>query len=111
MYTNIFQNFNEHSEKAFGPLLKYNQLVASNFTALTNLQLDAARQYADIGLSQLQAGGQINDAQALMNYGAKQLETMTLVSQKMMADSKKLADLAQEFKTGLEQLVADEQKK
>lgn len=110
MYTNIFQNVNEQSEKAVAPLLKYNQLVANNFTALTNLQLDAARQYADIGLAQLQASAQVKDAQSLMSHGSKQLETMTRVSQQMMEDAKKLAELAQEFKTGLEQLAADAQK-
>lgn len=110
MYSNIFQNLNEHGEKAFAPMLKYNQLVAQNFTALTNLQLDAARQYADIGLAQLQLGGQVKDVQSLVNVGAKQIETMTRVSQQMIEDAKKLSDLAQEFKVGLEQLAADVQK-
>ncbi|OIN13097.1 phasin family protein [Oceanisphaera psychrotolerans] len=111
MYTDIFKNFSEQTEKTFGPMMKYNQLVADNFTALTNLQLDAARQYADIGLAQLQAGSQVKDVQSLVSSGAKQLETMTRVSQQMMEDGKKLADLAQEFKSGLEALAADAQKK
>ena len=111
MYTNIFQNFNEQSEKTFAPLLKFNQLVAKNFTDLTNLQLDAARQYADIGLSQLQAGTQVKDVQDLVSCGSKQLETMTRISQQMVEDGKKLAELAQEFKSGLETLAADAQKK
>ena len=111
MYTNIFQNFNEQTEKTFGPVLKFNQLVANNFTALTNLQLDAARQYADIGLAQLQSGSQIKDVQSLLNSGSKQLETMTRISQQMMEDGKKLAELTQEFKSGLEALAADAQKK
>lgn len=110
MYTNIFQNFNEHGEKAFAPVLKFNQLVSKNFTALTHLQLDAARQYADIGLAQLQLGGQIKDAQSLTSMGAKQLETMTRISQQMMEDAKKLGDLAQEFKAGLDNLMTDAQK-
>ena len=110
MYSNIFQNFSEHGEKAFAPVLKFNQLVTKNFTALTNLQLDAARQYADIGLAQLQLGGQIKDAQSLVNMGTKQLETMTRISQQMMEDAKKLGELAQEFKAGLDNLTADAQK-
>lgn len=110
MYTNMFQNFNEHSEKTFAPVLKFNQLVANNFTALTNLQLDAARQYADIGLAQLQLGTQLKDAQSIANMGTKQLETMTRISQQMMEDAKKMGDLAQEFKAGLENLAADVKK-
>ena len=110
MYTNIFQNFNEHGEKTFAPVLKFNELVTKNFTASTNMQLDAARQYADIGLAQLQLGGQIKDAQSLVSMGSKQLETMTRISQQLMEDAKKLADLAQDFKAGLETLAADAQK-
>ncbi|ART79057.1 phasin family protein [Oceanisphaera avium] len=110
MYSNMFQNFNEHAEKTFAPVFKFNQLVANNFTALTNLQLDAARQYADIGLAQFQAGNQIKDIQSLMSVGNKQLETMTRISQQMMEDANKLSHLAQEFKTGLESLAADAKK-
>lgn len=111
MYTDMFKNFSDQTEQTFGPLLKYNQLVARNFTSLTNLQLEAARQYADIGLAQIQANSQIKDVQSLVSSGAKQLETMTKISQQMIEDGKKLAELAQEFKAGLEALAADAQKK
>ncbi|NLJ91854.1 MAG: phasin family protein [Aeromonadales bacterium] len=111
MYSNMFQHLNMNSEQTFAPLLKYNALVTKNFTDLTNLQLDAARQYADIGLSQLQAGSQVKDVQGLMSLGSKQLETMTRLSQQMIADGKKLSELAQEFKVGLENLAAEAQQK
>lgn len=110
MYTNMFQNLNEQSQNAFGPLLKFNQLVANNFTALTHLQLDAARHYADIGLTQLQSGCQVKDVHSLVSLGSKQLESMTRISQQMMEDAKKLAELAQEFKAGLEKIAAETQK-
>ncbi|MCT7656685.1 phasin family protein [Oceanimonas sp. NS1] len=82
-------------------------MVAKNFTALTNLQLEAARQYADIGLAQLQSNSQVRDVQSLVTSGAKRLETMTRISQQMIEDGKKLADLAQEFKAGIDGLAAD----
>ncbi|MGO5000166.1 phasin family protein [Oceanisphaera sp. W20_SRM_FM3] len=107
MYSNIFQNFSENTEKTFAPVLKYNQLVADNFMALTNLQLDAARRYADIGLAQLQSASQFKDAASFANLGSKQLETMTRISQQMMEDASKLADLTQEFKAGLESIAAN----
>ena len=111
MYSNMFQHLNMNSEQTLAPLLKYNALVTKNFTDLTNLQLDAARQYADIGLSQLQASSQVKDVQGLMSLGSKQLETMTRLSQQMIADGKKLSELAQEFKVGLENLAAEAQQK
>ncbi|WP_116473410.1 phasin family protein [Zobellella maritima] len=111
MYTDMFKTFNDQSEKAFGPVVKFNQLVTKNFTDLTNLQLDAARQYAEIGLSQLQVSAQVKDVQSLMASSSKQLETMTRISQQMIEDGKKVAELAQEFKAGVEALVAESQKK
>ncbi|GAA3527638.1 phasin family protein [Zobellella aerophila] len=111
MYTDMFKTFNDQTETAFGPVVKFNQLVTKNFTDLTNLQLEAARQYAEIGLSQLQVSSQVKDVQSLMASSSKQLETMTKISQQMIEDGKKVAELAQEFKAGVEALVAEAQKK
>lgn len=111
MYTDIFKSFTDQTESTMGPVLKFNQLVTKNFTELTNLQLDAARQYAEIGLSQLQVSSQIKDVQSLAASSSKQLETMNKISQQMIEDGKKIAELAQEFKAGVEALIAEAQKK
>lgn len=107
MYSGFFNNLNNQYQNAFEPYVKYNQLVAKNFTDLTNLQLQSARVYADIGLAQLNANSQIKDPQSLMASGSKQLETMTRLSQQMIEDGKKLSNLANEFKAELEKLVAE----
>ncbi|WP_037586324.1 phasin family protein [Stenoxybacter acetivorans] len=107
MYTDIFKAFNDQSKTTLEPVVKFNQLVAKNFTELTNLQLDSARQYAEIGLAQLQLNSQVKDMQSLMNSGSKQMETMNRISQQMIEDGKKLSALATEFKTELDKLVAD----
>lgn len=107
MYGNIFSSLNTQYQSAFEPYLKYNQLVAKNFADLTNLQLESARQYAEIGLVQLSLNSQIKDPQTLMASGTKQLETMTRLSQQMIEDGKKLANLANQFKADLEKLIAE----
>lgn len=107
MYNDMFKVFSDQYETVFGPVVKYNQLVAKNFTDLTNLQLDSARQYADIGISQMQMNSQVKDVQSLISSGSKQMETMTKLSQQMIDDGKKLAELANEFKSELDKLVSD----
>lgn len=111
MYTDLFKTFNEQSQNAIAPVVKFNQLLAKNFSELTNLQLDAARQYADIGLAQMQLNSQVKDMQTLVNCGAKQMETMTRISQQMIEDGKKLANLANEFKAELDSLIAESTQK
>ena len=107
MYTDIFKTLNDQSQNAFEPMVKFNQLVAKNFSELTNLQLDSARQYADIGLAQMHLNSQVKDVQSLVNSGTKQLETMTRISQQMIEDGKKLANLANDFKSELDKLVTE----
>lgn len=107
MYTDIFKTLNDQSQSAFEPVVKFNQLVAKNFSELTNLQLDSARQYADIGLAQMHLNSQIKDVQSLVSSGTKQLETMTRISQQMIEDGKKLGNLANDFKSELDKLVTE----
>lgn len=107
MYTDLFKTLSDQSQNTFEPVLKFNQLVAKNFSALTNLQLDSARQYADIGLAQIHMNSQIKDMQTLISSGTKQMETMTRISQQMIEDGKKLSALASEFKAELDKLVAE----
>lgn len=107
MYTDFFKSLNDQSQSTFEPVLKFNQLVAKNFSALTNLQLDSARQYADIGLAQIHMNSQVKDIQSLVSSGTKQMETMTRISQQMIEDGKKLSALANEFKAELDKLVAE----
>ena len=107
MYTDLFKTLSDQSQNTFEPVLKFNQLGAKNFSALTKLQLDSARQYADIGLAQMHLNSQVKDVQSLVNSGTKQLETMTRISQQMIEDGKKLSTLANEFKAELDKLVAE----
>ena len=50
---------------------------------------------------------QVKDVQSLVNSGTKQLETMTRISQQMIEDGKKLANLANDFKSELDKLVTE----
>ena len=50
---------------------------------------------------------QVKDVQSLVNSGTKQLETMTRISQQMIEDGKKLANLANDFKSEMDKLVTE----
>ena len=107
MYSNFFTTLNGQYQNAFAPYLKYNQLIAKSFADITNLQLESARQYAEIGLAQLAVNSQVCDLQTLTTSGMKQLETMTKLSQQLIEDGKKVAALASQFKADLDQIIAE----
>lgn len=107
LYGDLFANMNAQYKNVFEPYTKFNSLVAKNFADLTNLQLEAARNYANIGLAQMFANSEVKDMQSMVNCTTKQLETMNKLSQQMIEDGKKLATLTTEFKSEFEKLVSE----
>ena len=107
LYGDLFSNMNAQYKNVFEPYTKFNSLVAKNFADLTNLQLEAARNYANIGLAQMFANSEVKDMQSMVNCTTKQLETMNKLSQQMIEDGKKLANLANDFKSELDKLVTE----
>src|SRR5690606_41056286 len=65
MNMDVIKTFTEQMQGFAAPLTRYNQLLASNIEQLTRLQLASANAYAELGLSQLQAVGKVQDAQSL----------------------------------------------
>ncbi|KMV29031.1 phasin family protein [Photobacterium swingsii] len=107
MYTEMFKSFSEQTEKTLAPYVKFNKLFTKNVEDITELQLAAVRAYSDLGLSQLKAVGEVKDVQSLTAFNSQQLETLTKLSQQLMDDSNKFQSIAQEFKTDVEELVAE----
>ena len=107
LYGDLFSNMNAQYKNVFEPYTKFNSLVAKNFADLTNLPLEAARNYANIGLAQMLANSEVKDMQSMVNCTTKQLETMNKLSQQMIEDGKKLATLTTEFKSEFEKLVSE----
>ena len=107
MYTEMFKSFSEQTEKSLAPYVKFNQLFTKNIEEITELQVSAVRAYSELSLSQLKAIGEVKDVQSFTNYNSQQLETLAKLSQQLMDDSNKFSSIAQEFRTDVEELVAE----
>ena len=107
MYTEMFKSFSEQTEKTLAPYVKFNKLFTKNVEELTELQISAVRAYTDLGLTQLKAVSEVKDVQSLTAYSSQQLEALTKLSQQLIDDSNKFSSIAQEFKTDVEELVAE----
>ena len=122
LYGDLFSNMNAQYKNVFEPYTKFNSLVAKNFADLTNLQLEAARNYANIGLAQMFANSEVKDMQSMVNCTTKQLETMNKLSQQMIEDGYKFyakeivnatyhdtGDVTEYYKTVFSFMMADEE--
>ncbi len=74
LYGDLFSNINAQYKNVFEPYTKFNGISAKNFADLTNLQLEAARNYANIGLAQMFANSEVKDMQSMVNCTTKQLK-------------------------------------
>jgi phasin family protein len=106
MYTDTFKSFTEQAGKTMNPLIKFNKLLAKNVEQLTELQVNAVRSYSEIGVKQIKAAAEIKDIASLAAFNNTQLATMAKVVEQVSEDSKKMQDIAQEFKDELDTLVS-----
>lgn len=107
MYTEAFKTFTENAEKSISPMVKFNKLMAKNIEQLTELQLNAVRAYSELGVDQVKAAAEVKDATSLAAFNSQQLNTIAKVSEQISEDSKKIQDIAKEFKDELDNMVSD----
>lgn len=110
MYTEAFKSFSEQTEKSVSPFVKFNQLMAKNIAQLTEFQINSVKAYSDLGVSQIKAAAEIKDVTSLASFNSSQLAAIAKISEQVSDDSKKLQDIAQEFRDELDTLVAENSK-
>ncbi|MGF1908467.1 phasin family protein [Vibrio kasasachensis] len=107
MYTDFFKNFNDQTAKQLEPYIKFNKLVTKNVEVMTELQLNAVRTYSEMGLTQMKAATEIQDATSFAVFNSQQLNVLSKLSQQMTDDSNKLQSIASEFKDDVEKLTSE----
>lgn len=111
MCTDAFKSFTEQAEKTMNPLIKFNKLMARNVEQLTELQLNAVRSYSELGVNQLKTAAEVKDLTSLTAFNSDQVAAMAKVFEQVSEDSKKLQDLAREFKDELNTLASENTEK
>lgn len=110
MYTETFKTFTEQAEKTFSPMTRFNKMMAKNIEQMTELQINAVRAYSELGVSQIKAAAEIKDVTSLASFNSSQLAALAKISEQVSDDSKKIQDIAQEFKDELDTLVSESTK-
>ncbi len=89
------------------PAVKANKLFVASLEKLVELQLAALHTYTDLGLAQLKAAVEVSDADSLKAYLRGQVETASVVRQKLLDDAKALAELSVGYKAEFDKLVGE----
>ena len=96
--------FSEQTKKFYAPFTQFNSIMANSLEKITELQLSAVKTYAELGLDQLRSLSKIEDANSLNAFGQKQAELMSNISSQVVEDSKKMAELGNDFKAAIDEL-------
>ena len=91
----------------YAPLSKFNSLFVQNVEKITELQLNAIKSYAEIGIDQLKKAAEIKDADTVRAFTSAQAEAATNLNKKIMEDVKVFSDMANDFKTQVEGLIEE----
>lgn len=97
MKYDLLDNLTKQQEAAVATLQKLNKLAVANVEKLAALQMGALREYSDLNLKQLKALVEVRNPQALQDYLANQGESLKTLSEKLVADSKAVAELGVDF--------------
>jgi phasin family protein len=87
----------EQTKNAFAPAQELNRLIIDNTEKLVALQLASVQSYFALAFSQLKAALEVDDAEALRKYIAKQNELVKSAGERFAGDAKTVVELGSDF--------------
>jgi phasin family protein len=105
MTNEIFEKFTAQVQTVLAPVQELNKLYFYNVEKLVEIQLNSARDYAEICLDQFRSVSEINDQKGLEAFITKQTETFKHIGEKVIADSQAVANIGTEFSTEAQKIA------
>ncbi len=108
MINNFFTDtLKEQARKLHDPLHNINQAMLSNLERITEFSLTTARNYADLGLKQLQAVTSIKDPESLTTFQSSQAQLLTQLNQMVLKDAERLNELGTQLRNDLTKVMGE----
>ncbi|MFD2228683.1 phasin family protein [Alkalimarinus sediminis] len=107
MNDNLIENLTAQATSFYGPMGKINALMVSNIEKVAEFQLGAVKSYAELAMKQWKQVAEIRDIDGLKDFGASQSDVASELSQKIVEDMKALGEMGMEFKSQVEEIVAE----
>ena len=99
--------FNENAQKMFEPWTKLNQAFLKNAEMMTEFSLNTIKTYAEMGLDNMRQVAEIDSAESAKDFSNKQAEMLNTISQKMLADAKRMTDLGSSMHDEVMQVLSE----
>ena len=93
------------------PARNYASLVLDHFEQLANLQLEAAKAYADTGVQQARAALEVKDSSDVRAYMENQQKVAKEMSERIKDDMERLVSLNQAFAQNAQNVTEESTKK
>lgn len=107
MQDKMMDAFNTQTRQMFEPMRKVNSLMLNNMEKMTQYQLEAMKRYSQMGTDRMRSASEIDDADDLRDFAAKQAEMLNELSQQMQEDARTMGEMSMEFKTEMEKLFSE----
>ena len=107
MSENIIENLTSQVKSLSGPMGKINALMIANIEKIAEFQLGAVKSYAELAMEQVKQVSEVRDIEGLKEFGTTQNEMASKLGEKVMEDMKALGEIGMEFKTEVEELIAE----
>ncbi|MBD3897137.1 phasin family protein [Halomonas sp. ML-15] len=107
MQDKMFTAFNEQTRGFFEPMRKLNSLMLNNMEKMTQYQLESMKRYSQLGTERLRDASEIKDAEDIREFGTRQAEIMSELSNQMLEDARAMTELSMQFKSEMEQLFGE----
>jgi len=107
MYQELFGKGTAQLEDLMVPARKFQGLLVDHFGKLADFQMDALRAYTDMGLEQLRAVKNIDDAKSFQDYIAGQSKVAKTLSEKLSQDVNTLTALSKDFGAEVQKLAQE----
>lgn len=106
MNNEMFTKYIEQAEKLMmSPSRSYAKLAVDYAEKMANAQMEAAKAYADLGMSRARAALDIKDVEALKAYADEQQAVAKDVSERVRSDVEKVGGMNQHFADEARRLV------
>ncbi len=107
MNDNLLESLTTQATSFYGPMGKINALMVSNIEKVAEFQLGAVKSYAELAMKQWKQVAGIRDIETFKDFGLSQSESASEMSQKIIADMMALGEMGMEFKTQVEEIIAE----
>ena len=105
MVVHLFDKALEPPQVLTQPLIKANQLFATNLEQMVVFQMNTLKSYLDISINQMKAAAEISSIETLQDFYKRQAEIGQALQQKLMTDAKEMTEMVVRFKTEMDHLA------